>query len=78
MSAANYHDIMIAAQHPKQSIRKLRLPWWLLVMAWCVAMGFLAETGNWVLIVAAWAAVMIYMIVSYKSFAKRQRSAPTG
>lgn len=68
---------MTTAQHRKQSIRKLRLPWWLLVMAWCVAMGFLAETGNWVLIVAAWAAVTIYLIVSHGSFAKRQRSTPT-
>ena len=65
--------------------RKLAFPWWITAMAfcfaltWCVAMGFLGETGNWVLIAAAWAAVMTYGIVSYRSFAKRehQRRAST-
>ena len=81
MSAANYHDTMIAAQHPKQSKRKLRLPWWTTAIPLSAASYYVFDvvhrTGNWVLVTATWAALLIVVAVLFRSALKQERQRRT-
>ena len=77
MSATNYPDTMTIARPPEQPRPEFGIRWWIIMIsvsgASAYVFGAAHRTGNWVLIGAMWAALLTYVIVSYRSFAKRER-----
>ena len=77
MSAANYPDTMTTAQPPEQPRPKFGFRWFIGATAAAAVsiyvFGAAYRTGNWVLVAALWAALLTCGVVSYRSFAKRER-----
>ncbi|WP_419915719.1 hypothetical protein [Candidatus Poriferisodalis sp.] len=65
---------MTPAQHPEPPKSKL---WWITAFVAIGASGVVWDAAyrarNWVLVTALWVALVTYVVVSYRSFAKRER-----
>lgn len=77
-SAESYAGTVSAAQHPEPPKSKL---WWITAFVAMGASGVVWDAayraGNWVLVAALWVALVTYVVVSYRRFAKRERQRRT-